>query len=152
MQELIWCSSERLQIPAQITKGYPANTTQFRVDEAFKGLSNVTAEVDFPFPDCNVRPNVGKKYLVFAHREFSASGPLVSRHCDGTRLLTNAATDLGYLRRLSRIFHGSVSARILGIREHEYDGLEITAQEFDRILRSGDDDQGFFEFDHYFAW
>jgi hypothetical protein len=36
-----------------------------------------------------------------AHREFSASGPLVSRHCDGTRLLTSAATDLGYLRRLS---------------------------------------------------
>src|SRR2546428_582360 len=48
------------------TKGYPANTTQFRVDEAFKGLSNVTAEVDFPFPDCNVRPNVGEKYLAYA--------------------------------------------------------------------------------------
>jgi hypothetical protein len=132
------------------TQGYDAKNAQFRIDEVFKGLSGATTEVEFPFPDCNVRPNVGEKYLVYARREFSGSGPgqLVSRNCDGTRLLKDASSDLGYLRKLSdKDLHGSISARILGIREHELDGVEISVQGFDRVVTSGVDAEGFYKFD-----
>src|ERR1700682_1861950 len=133
-------------------QGYNIKTAHFIIDKAFKGFSDAGTEVEFPFPDCNVRLNVGDKYLVYARRASSSSGKgqLVSQNCDGTKLLTDAAGDLTYLGTLSsEKVHESISGRIMGLRDHELDGIETSAsaEGANWKVTSGLDAEGSYKFD-----
>jgi len=72
----------------------------FDVEESWKGVSEDPVVVHgYGYgPDCGIGFSVGDRYLVYAYRGGEAGdGPLETSICGGTKLLMDAATDLGAL-------------------------------------------------------
>lgn len=90
---------------------YTERVFKFAVIEAFKGVK--TSEIDVSVGEirtsCYHTFDVGDTYLVYAFR--SGERPLFSGYCSRTSGLSNAASDLHYIRELLR---GVREARVYG--------------------------------------
>ena len=96
-------SGEVVEVDENFTPGSSGphlGPVTFDIEESWKGVSEEPVVVHgYGYgPDCGIGFSVGDRYLVYAHRGGEVGdGPLETSICEGTKLLTDAETDLGSL-------------------------------------------------------
>ena len=116
---------ERTPNNTQLAVGpYLKSTVYFYVEEAFKGVEGT--EIVFDLDYCGYLFKEGERYLVYAYRNPNNKKLDVRAGSSRTRLLSEAAEDLEYIRGLpsaepgSRIF-GKVSQSTHNLKESRFD-------------------------------
>lgn len=108
---------------------YARKTAYFTIEEAFKGVGGTGTVLDLDY--CGYLFTEGERYLVYAHRNRNNNNLLdVLAGHTRTRLLSEAAEDLEYIRGLSsaepgsRVF-GKVAQYTLNLKESRYDAESL---------------------------
>ncbi len=81
-------------------KGAAWTVLRFTPVEVWKGAGGASIDIEVPTQDgsCSVEILIGHRYLIYAQAE--SDGSLLTTLCMGTRILSDATEDLGYLRSL----------------------------------------------------
>lgn len=87
----------------------PPSTVHFAVEESFKGIDGNQFVLEQK--SCGHQFKEGEKYLVYAHRDSNDGKLFVRLGSTRTKLLSESAEDLEYLRSLQR---GETQAQIVG--------------------------------------
>ena len=144
--------------PAPDYQEFQKLTAVLKVDEVFRG--EVGKEVVFETADCYFPFKEGETYLVYAGKEQDGKFVL-QRSVSRTRLISEAAEDLAYLRGLpaapngGRIFGNvfdhrqAATLRVLAepyVSDKPMVGIRISARSGDRSFATVTDGTGFYEF------
>lgn len=101
----------------------------FRVNKIFKGKSAETVQVKFALGECDIKFEVGKKYLVYA-RKSKVDLILVADWLTRTSLLEKAQDDLKYIDKLhksKKVFF--VEGQVDGLSDDDIERVKVYIRE-----------------------
>lgn len=132
--------------PDKAQEGLPTATLHLIVEQAFRGITEVTVDVQtLSGTSCDMTFVKGKRYLFYAARG-QDSKALFAGPCMGTGEVSYVSDDLNYIRSLTQqLAVESIAGKVTHSRDEPLQGVRIEVRSQNKTSETKTDEEGRFE-------